>query len=389
MLEKACLIVKSSGYKLQKRWALLFACSLMANLSGGNHLAVAAGDETPQRYSVGLMLVGRVGQDPSLFHRIQSLFEPGIQFEFETAIRLNSEAVLKPDLPGRLYVWLSLRHEHEARIYVALREPHELQTRYLYRDVVLESGLDEIGAETLAQVAHSSALALWAEEQQVSRDAVESALKSDGGGTTAPAPKAQLLAARPAPIPVAIPKKPGPVAPPAPSAQIGLSAEYAARYSGSEGWLMEPGAGLRVDFVKHLSARLGLGYALPHEFDAPRTKIRLDGVSCDLRLGWRTKPIGRFRGRLDAGAGVFFAHWTAESETPSTAQRGENELRPFGLVAIGLEREFGTFTLAARSQLQIPLRTTRYAVLGAQGVTWEADTWLSPGMAVELRFPLD
>ncbi|HEY5958595.1 MAG TPA: hypothetical protein VIV60_18670 [Polyangiaceae bacterium] len=352
--------------------------------------AMAADSELSPLTAVEVVLVGRLANEPSLFGRVKSLFEPGTLLGFETAVELDPNAILRPELPDKLYIWIASRAGERARVYVAIREA---SVRYLYRDVELESGLDEVGIETLAQIAHSSARALWAHEQQVSRSAVLTALQSELAERPAEVPKPNAdsagKAAASAPEPAPVRDRPVPSSSPARMARLSLGATYAVRSSGAEGWLHEPGAVFSLVLREQFSIRLGAAYVVPHRFDAPLTRIRLDGFSSDLRIGWKTRPIHSFRGLVEAGVGLFFADWSAESRSPAVEQPGQHEQRAFALTSLGVERELGPLTLAARAQLRVPFRATNYEVVGSETYSWKAEAWLSPGFAFDVGIPLD
>jgi hypothetical protein len=365
---------------------LLLACSAISM----TRPAVAADSDASPVTAVELVLVGQLASEPSLFGRVKSLFEPNTRLEFETAVQLDPNAILKPELRGKLYVWITLRSNASARVYVAVRDPIGNDVRYLYRDVQLESGLDEVGVETLAQIAHSSSRALWAHEQQMSASALLQALQSEPAAPLTPVER-----------PLRSPVQQATLSPNANSdrlavtdlsaraARVGLSAAYAVRMSGAEGWIHEPGAMLAIVFKEQFSIRLGAAYAIPHRFDAPLTRVKLEGFSSEVRVGWKTRAVYGLRGHMEAGIGIFLAHWTAESNAPAESQPGQYEPRGFALSSLGLERSWGPLTFAARAQLRIPFQATNYEVIGNQQYSWKAESWLSPGLAFDVGGPLD
>src|SRR5690606_24983110 len=90
---------------------------------------------------------------------------------------LDAGAVLQPARADTLYLWIRLSSGVRARVYLATREESESGARYLFRDVELDSGLDEVGSETLAQVAHSAAEALWRREEHTPKPELVEALE--------------------------------------------------------------------------------------------------------------------------------------------------------------------------------------------------------------------
>lgn len=184
--------------------------------------AIAApSDSGPPHVQV--MLVGDAQSDPTLFARIRSLFDPQTEIALHRADRLDSTAVLKSGNPDTVYLWITLQNRSGARVYASARESNSAAARYLFREVRLASGLDEVGDELLAHVAHSCAKALWAHEKQMPSPEIAAELNRDPARMGATAPAAAAAAAAPAPT-----AAPAPAAVAAPAAAPARAAATAA-----------------------------------------------------------------------------------------------------------------------------------------------------------------
>src|SRR5512133_1495573 len=363
--------------------------------------------------TVELVLVGSVQRERSLSYRVRSLFPAETRFTTDARAELDRDALLHPPTPGTLYLWITLNAESLARIYVAIRERHSENTRYLYRDVLLTSGLDEIGCETLAQVAHSSASALWARERQSPRQIVESAIEAESGEFITPfsqpsvPPASSTGSAASSQVPVAqAPTAPSKLplqlaqgaraaetksAPALSERPVGviLAAAYSTHASGGEGWLDQLGGSVSAVFIERFSARAAAAYLAPQQFELSFTRVRLTGFLAELRLGWKPKTAGNFRPHLEAGIGVLSTRWSADSVAPAAGQPGATQKRYFTLGAVGYEWAPSFVTVAARFELRVPFRDTEYYVVGSTDDSRSVHSWLNPGFAIELGFPLD
>ncbi|HYQ31127.1 MAG TPA: hypothetical protein VER04_28025, partial [Polyangiaceae bacterium] len=119
---------------------------------------------------VEIALIGNTEQDPALFERIRSLFSEQTLVLQRDSERIDQGAVLLPQRADTVYIWIRVA-ERNARVYLALAEEGG-PARYLFREVALDAGVDEVGGETLAEIAHSSAQALWLRQLQTPRQAL-------------------------------------------------------------------------------------------------------------------------------------------------------------------------------------------------------------------------
>lgn len=375
-------------FRAWRAWVFVLALALCAL-----H-AHAEPQERSTPSAVVLILVGQAQGEHSLFKRIRSLFEPDTRFAIDQRAELDRDAVLQPPIPDTLYVWISFDGRMRARVYVATREQNAGSPRYLYRDIELHGGLDEIGSETIAQVAHSSARALWVRDRETSRSVLISALDADEA--TQPS-----MQSEPTPASGEVNREPSRLArhtwvrlyPKAFSVpertQLTAAASFASYASGGEGWLNQFGASLMATFWRQFSVRVAAAYLVPRHFDAPLTQIALTGASAEFRLGWKSPAAHGFRGHLEAGLGLFATTWSAAATPPASERPGASQRRIFTLGAIGCERSVGPLVLAARFELRIPTRDTTYEVVGGTNDLRAVHTWLNPGFAIEVGLPLE
>ncbi|HET9958749.1 MAG TPA: hypothetical protein VFQ61_29855 [Polyangiaceae bacterium] len=346
----------------------------------------------PNRVEIGL--IGDSAQDPLLFARIRSLFSAQAVVVSREAALFDAKSVLQPERADTVYLWIRVSPQGTARVYLALRQGGG-SARYLFREVRLESGLDEVGSETLAQVTHSSAQALWLREQQTPQHEVVAALQEEaevdrasGGSSVSGAVGTSSLGSSSVSIrPVSLrPTE----AKDAPRFRFGASAGYTGHASGAEGWFHEPGGSLNFEYRGQLSLRLAARYLVPTEFDVMPARVRLTGASGEVRLGW-VMGISLFRVRLEAGLGLLIASCRssliegqesqAESSTPQNFDRG------YAVAAGSLELPLGATWLALGADLRAPFRKTSYEIGGQEGAV--LSSMMSPGATLEFGLWFD
>jgi hypothetical protein len=337
-------------------------------------------------------MIGDVDRDPILFERIRSLFPPQTAVVLRDDHLLDRRAVLLPQRADTVYIWIRVTERTQARVYLALAEQSG-QARYLFREVRLDSGLDEVGGETLAEVAHSTARALWLREQQSSRQVVVEALKREAA---APDPAPASPADSPPPSLAIAPRFTAADSPQRtqPSAtghvdlnalRLGIGASGTTHSSGAEGWLQEVGGFISFEYRGHLSLRAAARYLVPTDFELAPARIHLNGTSAELRAGWLSKEAARPRVRIELGLGALFgsANASIAHEQPKAHALGvQTFARPYALAAVGLEWPLGPAWIAASADLRVPLRTTSYEVGGQSGASTSAS--LCPGGSLEV-----
>jgi hypothetical protein len=341
---------------------------------------------------VEIATVGDVERDPLLFQRIRSLFPEQTSVVLSAEHHLDQRAVLRPRHADTVYIWIRVTELSAARVYLTLAE-QDGQARYLFREVRLDSGLDEVGGETLAQVAHSSAQALWSREQQSSREALVDALAREAqhaplssAATTAPVlVPTSVSTAHDSPEPTqrSTSSKASPV-------RLGIGASGSTHSSGSEGFLQEVGGSFGLEYRGWFSLRSKLSYLVPTDFGVPPARVHLTGATGELRTGWLSNDSTRLRVRLEAGLGALVgrAQGSIIDDTPKAHSVPARDVRRgYALAAAGLEWPVGPAWVAAAVDLRVPFGATSYEVAGQMGSTTSAS--VCPGGSLEIGFGFD
>lgn len=347
-----------------------------------------------------IAMVGEVARDPLLFERIRSLFPAETAALRRDDQQLDQRAVLLPQRSDTVYIWITVSDGGQARVYLALAETGG-KPRYLLREVRLDSGLDEVGGETLAEVAHSSAQALWSREQQSSRQTVVEALEREA---EAPAPTEPLPTLPPGSS-VRGASVASPTADDSPAStqaiasgprnrtlRLGFGASGTTHSAGAEGWLQEVGGFFTFEYRSRLSFRAALRYLIPTHFDLAPTRVQLNGASGELRAGWLSSDATHMRFRIEAGLGVLLAHARAgivDAQPKAHALAAQDFERTYALAAAGFEWPIGPAWLAVGADLRVPLRTTSYEVAGAGESGASTTNPLCPGGSLEIGIGFD
>jgi hypothetical protein len=377
------------------RLAVLCLCALCTMVQN-SHAGPALGPSEDQAKTllrrVDIALIGDAEQDPLLFERIRSLFPSETALVRRDVARIDQREVLLPERADTVYIWIRITERTNARVYLALSEEGG-RARYLFREVKLDAGLDEVGGETLAEVAHSSAQALWLRELQTPRQTLVAALEREHEPPRDASPPLSDALVRPAsvasPDSLRAPEKPRSDARVSP-VRVALGASDTAHSSGAEGWLHEPGAFLAFEYRALLSLRAAVRYLVPAEFDLEPARVSLSGVSGEARAGWLSGDARRMRVRLEAGLGMLFGHAQASivvDQPKARALDAQDFQRVYGLAAATFEWPLGPAWIAAGADLRIPLQTTSYEVAGQSGASLSPT--LSPGGSLELGIGFD
>lgn len=383
-------------------WRALAFCGWVAAQCGVARVACAAptlsateNDATPPLARVEVAMAFDVERESLLFERIRSLFPAQTTVVSSGDPQLDQRALLSPQRLDTVYIWIRVT-EPSARVYLTLAEQGE-QTRYLFREIELDSGLDEVGSETLAEVAHSSAQALWLREQQSSRDTLVEALEREA--KTEPKPESPPVADAP---PIAAMAPAATVRDSHASAQhaaarreasalrLGVGATGTTHSSGSEGWLQEVGGFFAAEYRGRLSLRFSLRYLVPTDFGVPPARVHLTGASGEFRGGWLSTNAPRMRARLEAGLGALMGHAQASiiDEQPAAhALAGQDFHRGYALAAAGLEWPIGPAWVATSLDLRVPFGATSYEIDGQPGAIQSSA--LCPGGSLEVGVGFD
>ncbi|MBN2195181.1 MAG: hypothetical protein JW751_20355 [Polyangiaceae bacterium] len=376
-------------------------------------LSASAGAEEPPLVParVALVVVGHGDEDPMLGARIESLFGPATRVRLRAQPRLTAAEVLEPEPGDAVHVWIAVDSHGHARIYLATRQGEAGDARYLLREVTLESGLDEVGAETVAQIAHSSVMALWSRRSETSREAVAVELAREGpeaapppapaagarsevatSGSEVATPRSEAPTIGSAPPPASSPRPPVPTTEPRTRSSWApaLGVRGAAHHSGGEGFLFAPGVFVGLLLRDRWGLRLAAEYSVPTSFQTPLARIHLEGGNVEARLTGRFAELGPLGLRLEVGGGIRFVRWDA-SEVAGTEGVGdyaaESEHRGHGVVGLAVEIPCGSLRAGLGAELRVPTATTRYLVVNNGTGLVIAEAGLAPGFALELEGP--
>jgi len=366
-------------------WSVLLGLSIVILTSR----ATAQGASVPAR--VEMVLVGIAQEDSHIGERVRTLFTAATAVELRVQPALSSVEVLEPVRSDTVYVFVTFGERNRALIYVATRDAGEGAARYLLRDVELASGLDEIGAETVAQVAHSSVVALFSRAAQTSEDALAEELAREE--QREPAEGADAIRAVPTRAPVApsvVPRVDDRGEARVLAARFGV--ELAAHLSGDEGWLVSPGAHAGVIALDRFGLRLQASYVLPSRFEVPPALVRISGFGLEARASAFVFRSRELRARVDAGGGVLWVHWEAEAilsaEGSDWELASEREARGYLLAGIAVELPVGSLLDAAlRTELRLLTPKAQYNVVTSGDRETRAEAVIAPGLALELSFP--
>lgn len=330
-------------------WLLAFA------VSWARPVRAEPGPEGP--HSVEIVLVGQLASDPVFASRVTSWFAAD---KFRVSVRrarwLEPKQVLAPSGDAAVHVWVTLNDTTLARLYFASARGSGSQASYFLRELRLERGLDEIGAEHVAEVLNLSTLAFLEGQAQSAREELEETLRAE------PAVEPSAVApATPAPKP-ASPKAAAPAARAGVhpwSARLG----YAASYRADEGTWHGPCAAFELALWRRLGLRAEVLGALPSERVLAPLELRFYGAAFALapslrhalgsgQLGWFVGPaleVVRYAPRRSLAAD----YATGDAAT---------EARP--ALAFGVAASWGRWpVLALVAQATVPLTRTHYDVV--------------------------
>jgi hypothetical protein len=279
------------------------------------------------------------------------------------AATLEASAVFAAAHAPGVKIWIWLRTPGVARIFIAAREPAAGAQSYWVSDVALERGLDELGAEELAQVVHLSALAVYAGNLESKRSEVEARLAPPRAPPPAPAAKRRESSTR---------------------RTATLGAEYSLRLAGDEGFAQVVGAALGLA-LRGQDSELGLhahlGALLPRHVEKSELTLSLNGgaAALDAAAAWRVS--NRLWLTAAAGPGADVVHYSAASSSALRAEPGRTDIRPFVQAKLGLRAELGSVTVAVAALISAQLLLVHYDVADADGRRQVLTPWqFQPGL---------
>ena len=343
------------------RWPVRFVLLAFA-LAAQNGYA----EPEPLR-QVEVVLVGSLAEDPVFAARVTSWFAAD---KFHVSVRkarwLEPKQVLAPSGDAAVHVWVTLNGAAVARLYFANDHGPGGGPSYFLRELRLESGLDEIGAEHVAEVLNLSTQAFLEGQAESAREELERTLRAEPApAAPAPAPPPSPPA-KPAPPPV-VPKSKAVAAAPATRAWS-VRVGYAASYRADEGIWHGPSVAVEASLWRRLGVRAAVLGALPSERELSPLELRFYGAVFALA------PTLRHA----LGAGIDLQWFVGPSleliryapvrplSAEYAAGAAATEARPAftgGVGALWGKRP----VLAVVAQATLPLTKTHYDVVRAQG----------------------
>jgi hypothetical protein len=335
---------------MMARWAALAASMIVLGSAPRAQAAPPVGGETAEPLQVEIVLVGAGADDLVLGARVQSWFGSSAVVSVSRQDALIIDNVLKPRADRHALAWLTLRSPTVARIYFAFPGEKGSAPRYLYRDVPIEHGLDELGSERVAQVVHSSVSAIVEGQGGASRLEIEHELAAD-------VPKSRPVVEERAAIPV--------VAPTASGSSLVAEVTYRFTSAGGEGLAHGPGLALGATAP---TGNYRLGAVLRGEYTVPRSAT-FDGVTLRwsggvFRIGGRADLVldSATRFGVEAGPGLAWVLYdpTATGISAPIPRSSGSDQRPFGFVALGISRSMAHLRVGARAEIDVYARRSHY-----------------------------
>jgi len=353
------------------RLALVVLVIALSCVTGSGRAAPPSG---PALQVVVLTLVGDLGEEPTFGRRVTSWFDAD---RYRVVVRavdhLDPAHVLSPQVDRAVYVWVVLREPRHARLYFATVTGEREAATYLWRDLELEAGLDELGAERIAQVVHLSTLALLEGEAANRREEIEQALVEEPAAQRATPPTPPVAAS-----PVAASPRPraetGTRAPAStPPAHSRTRGEFALGYGASlrsdEGVWHGPRAGAGMRSASGWGLRVQVQAGLPRTRELGPVELELVGGDLALAASF-LGAVGHGRS-LEGFAGpslelVGYRPTASLDPTVATGQ-GATELRPAALAGVtGVLREASP-RIAVGAQGMVSLLRTHYDLVTGSG----------------------
>lgn len=347
--------------------------------------------EWDARGPVEIVLVGELAQDPVFAGRVSSWFALGqLRVVMRKASSLDPKQVLTPSPDAGAHVWVTFDGHALARLYFAsARSSSKDGPSYFVRELRLEQGLDEIGAEHVAEVLNLSTLAFLEGEAESAREELEQTLRAE---TAVEPPKPAPPETKPAPpSPPTLPAAPGVGSASARGAtKRGWTARvgYAASLRADEGVWHGPSAAFEVTLWRKLGLRLAAQAALPSERTLGPLELRFYGASLQLAPSLRHAVAGNVELQAFAGPALELVHYAPVRATNAAYGVGSaaTEARP--ALGLGVGAAWGQApALAFVAQAALPLTRTHYDVVqaGSREVIGRASL-VVPTVGVEIGF---
>jgi hypothetical protein len=249
------------------------------------------------------------------------------------------------------------------------------------RDLPLQQGLDEIGAEQIAQAIHFSTVALLEGQLESSRAELERSLKAEEIPPPPPPPRPSTPAPPPEPERTLAPT------PPTPAVEFSPGIGYGLAYRGeTEGFGHGPRASLSLLLSRRWLLGARLATTLPLERSVGPIDLELYGGSLTLTAGFQRRFGPAFALQVFAGPGLELINYASSPTEKSGLDAGRAETDPRPHLSGALAAVFGQEPrLALVLEAALALRDTHYDVLFAGGsAEIGRPAWVMPGLSLEL-----
>jgi hypothetical protein len=333
---------------------------------------------------VEIAIVGDAPNADALGARIVSWFHGDAgHAHASTQKSLDSSTVFAPTADPGVRVWVLIRSASSARLFFAVEEQPSAPPRYLVNDLALDSGLDELGMEQMAQVVYLSAMALWAGNVESTRGEVEEGLREARSHTQAPpSPQAPLA-------PTVVPEAP-PTATDRGRLSFRLGLEAGMRGGVGDALLWRAGLSLAVLRLRDSSivgAQLHVDDVAPSAVSRSALKLAFSEQSVRLGLLAESRTSRRVWRIFELGPGVDVVHYRATSVTdPSLVPTaGGTNVIPTIFGCVASRWTLGDFSLQAGVVLVVQLERTHYDIGGPDGRSTILTPWfIQPGFTYGL-----
>jgi hypothetical protein len=301
----------------------------------------------------------------------------GVVLAIERRSAFNPREVVSPGSAGLdVRVFIDLRDPSLVRLY--FRSPDG--ERFLVRNLVLASGIDDLGREQLGQVVESSTLTLLHSQAGLSREQAESA----------------IAAARSEPVQVPPPTKPRPAEPAqgAPVAKRSVfHADVALRYAfeaQGDAISVRHGPGLELAVGQStFGVRVTIEHGFKQSVHVPEFRATEQVESARLAAELGARLAARQRASLALGGGIDVAHFEpgAPQAPDVTPADPHTHVAPILRAELRYELALAPLTLSAAAFTDIACEKTHYDVLEDGSVHRVASlNTLRPGGALALGF---
>ena len=371
-----------------ERFRVLLLLGLLSSFVVRGGAAEAAEAAPPPMVRV--VLVGQVGLESTLRSRIAGWFSSRTRLEVWREQEVPPLGADASTATPTVLVRVIPRTPESVRIYFTVVFEPKTERRFLIREVVLPSGMDEIGLERIAQVIHSASVALWEGREQSSRAEFERLVGQDAGsnGSLASAPTL-LVATRSAASDGPSEAKPARADSTTRHWPMLFMAGYSAIAQGKEGLGHGPVAGIEWLFFDRWSLAVEADFWWRRSVTTERVTFDLSGGSILTMFGWRPRINERLLGEARAGVGVHCVTFNPREVGPDREPGpGQTEGRPVLHASLGLKLAFArAWNLGLALRLDTQLRNTYYYVENAGTQTTLVTPWrLQPGTLVSLNW---